>query len=53
MLLNPKPAGQSANAAIGQPFNSNAQYPGSHRDAFSSWDLASKISESQSGRAKI
>jgi hypothetical protein len=34
MLLNPKPAGQSANAAIGRPFNSNVQYPGSHDDAF-------------------
>jgi len=34
MLLNPKPAGQSANAAIDRPFNSNAQYPGSHDDAF-------------------
>jgi hypothetical protein len=34
MLLNPKAAGQSANAAIGRPFNSNAQYPGSHDDAF-------------------
>jgi hypothetical protein len=34
MLLNPKPAGQSANAAVGWPFNSNAQYPGSHDDAF-------------------
>jgi hypothetical protein len=34
MLLNPKPAGQSANAAIGRPFNSNAQYPGSHDNAF-------------------
>jgi hypothetical protein len=30
MLLNPKPAGQSANAAIDRPFNSNAQYLGSH-----------------------
>jgi hypothetical protein len=34
MLLNPKPAGQSANAAVGRPFNSNAQYPGSYDDAF-------------------
>jgi hypothetical protein len=34
MLLNPKPVGQSANAAIDRPFNSHAQYPGSHDDAF-------------------
>jgi hypothetical protein len=34
MLLNPKPAGQHANAATGQPLNSNPYHRGSHGDAF-------------------
>jgi len=34
MLLNPKPAGQHANAAIHPALNSSRQHRGSHDDAF-------------------
>ena len=46
MLLNPKPAGQHANAAI----HPAAQFEAvATTTPFSSWDLAPKVSESQSG----
>jgi len=53
MLLNPKPVGQSANAAIDRRSIRMRNIPVATTTPFSSWDLSPKISESQSGRATI
>src|SRR5579863_3411131 len=54
MLLNPKPAGQPANAAIQPASNSNRQHYGSHDDAFLVVGLMPpNRPESQSNSTKI
>src|SRR6202007_49243 len=54
MLLNPKPAGQPAHAAIQPASNSNRQHHGSHDDAFLVVGLMPpNRPESQSNSTKI
>jgi hypothetical protein len=52
MLLNPKPAGQPANAAIQHPLNLNRQHHGSHDDAFFVVGLCANDHRTQSNPQK-